>query len=186
MAQNKYDKYFSEWKPSTPSPSNYSSNIQLENQQRDIALQAYKNQVQTVNQQAKERKNAIQRIAETIIDIPMSTNRGLYKGIESVVDLGFAGVGKVAGWLGNENLENAIGEQIKRNLTGEFEKPIAGLSDDSYVRGNIIGKTLESVGQMAPAIALNLVPGGQVLGAGYMMASAAGGATEEGLMKAIP
>jgi hypothetical protein len=179
---NKYEQYFNMGGQSNvpPSPSNIQS--QLEKQQRDMALQAYKNQIQVVNQEKKERKSFIQRVGETIIDIPMSVARGVEKGKEGLEDLGLGMAGKVAGWLGNEEYERGLAEIVKLDRTAQSEQPIANLTDDSYIKGNFIGNTLQSVGQMIPAIALQALPvGGQVASMAYMGASGAGNATEEGL-----
>ena len=153
--------------------------------------------------------NPLLRGVGTVTDVGENVNRGMYKAIEGIVDLGAGIVGAVGG-IFSDGFENEVKKFIETDWTGKFyneaelvssavlglasESPLGligsvggtllrqktNLSDHSYLEdGGTVEQVAQGVGQMLPAVAITLATGG--LGAGAAAGgTAAGGAAASG------
>ena len=125
----------------------------------------------------------------TIGDVFMSGIEGIVKGVEGIVDFGAQAVAQVASWTGNTGAEQAITDFVKSDWLGsggyynsDFYVTMtnASLMQDMGIVGDVIKGVAQGVGQMAPSIAVSLIPGaGTAAGMATFTAGAMGGGAEE-------
>jgi len=137
-------------------------------------------------QEAKNRENAnfFVRALSTVGDLAANVVTGALKGLEGIYDLGAGIVGAVGG-IFSSDFQNSVKDHIAYDIVGEnIGNPLQELTKYSYTNDGSFGQTLENiasgVGQMLPAVAVNLIPGaGQVASTAMFASMAAGNATEE-------
>ena len=137
-------------------------------------------------QERKERENAnfFVRAFSTIGDLVSNVVTGALKGLEGIYDLGAGLVGAVGG-IFSKDFQKDVQDHIAYDFVGtHIGDPLQDLTKYSYTNDGWFGQTLESVasgvGQMLPAVAVNLIPGvGQGVSMAMFAGMAAGNATEE-------
>lgn len=137
-------------------------------------------------QEAKNRENAnfFVRALSTVGDLAANVVTGALKGLEGIYDLGAGIVGAVGG-IFSSDFQNSVKDHIAYDIVGEnIGNPLQELTKYSYTNDGGFGQTLENiasgVGQMLPAVAVNLIPGaGQAASMAMFASMAAGNATEE-------
>jgi len=160
-------------------------NRQVEEQQKAIeqALTIKKLQEE---QEKKEREEAdfLTRAFSTVGDIASNIATGALKGLEGIYDLGASAVGAVGG-IFSEDFQKNVQKHVAYDFVGEnIGKPLQDLTKYSYTNDGWLGETIETVssgiGQMLPAVAVNIIPGGGTAASLAMMGGmAAGNSTEE-------
>ena len=160
-------------------------NRQVEEQQKAIeqALTIKKLQEE---QEKKERQEAdfLTRAFSTVGDIASNIVTGALKGLEGIYDLGASAVGAVGG-IFSEDFQKNVQKHIAYDFVGEnIGKPLQDLTKYSYTNDGWLGETIETVssgiGQMLPAVAVNIIPvGGTAASMAMIGGMAAGNSTEE-------
>ena len=137
-------------------------------------------------QEAKDRENAsfFVRAFSTVGDLVSNVVTGALKGLEGIYDLGAGIVGAVGG-IFSSDFQKSVQDHIAYDFVGtNIGQPLQELTKYSYTNDGWLGQTIENVasglGQMLPAVAVNLIPGaGQAASLAMFGAMAAGNATEE-------
>lgn len=137
-------------------------------------------------QEEKDRENAnfFVRAFSTVGDLTANVITGALKGLEGIYDLGAGIVGAVGG-IFSSDFQKSVQDHIAYDFVGtNIGQPLQELTKYSYTNDGWLGQTLEQVasgvGQMLPAVAVNLIPGaGQAASLAMFGAMAAGNATEE-------
>lgn len=138
-------------------------------------------------QKDKENQNFFVRALSTVGDIVTDVISGAVKGLEGIYDLGAGIVGAVGG-IFSSDFQKSVQDHIAYDWTTEsFNKALGfdELDKWSYTQdwgwfGETLNNVASGVGQMLPAIAINLIPGaGQAASIAMLSASAAGSSTEQ-------
>jgi hypothetical protein len=137
-------------------------------------------------QEAKDRENAsfFVRAFSTVGDLASNIVTGALKGLEGVYDLGAGIVGAVGG-IFSSDFQKSVQDHIAYDFVGtNIGQPLQELTKYSYTNDGWLGQTIENVasglGQMLPAVAVNLIPGaGQAASLAMFGTMAAGNAAEE-------
>lgn len=140
-------------------------------------------------QEAKNRENQsfFVRALATVGDVVTDVISGAVKGLEGIYDLGAGIVGAVGG-IFSSDFQKSVQEHIAYDWTGESFNEALGFNELdkwSYTQdwgwfGETLNNVASGVGQMLPAIAINLIPGvGQAASIAMLSASAAGSSTEQ-------
>ncbi len=156
-------------------------------QEYDAQKQTYEAEQARIQKEQEEIDNATfwETLGNTLADFGGARLLGGFaKGIEGLIDAGAGIVGGIGG-LWDKDFQNRTKEFISNDWTGEnitnpiLENTKASLLQTTKV-GGFIGDVGSAVGQMLPAVALQLVPGvGQALSGSYLFGSAMGGGTEQ-------
>ena len=153
---------------------------------RILQRNAYLEQQRKLKQQQfeeEQRRNAsvLEKVGATIGDIFGNVFTGAAKGIEGIIDFGSGIVGAVGG-IFDKNFQNQIQENISYDWVGNnIQTPLDNMMKESYLNdwgevGQFVKNVSSGVGQMLPAVAMNIVaPGSSLITMGV---SAAGNATE--------
>lgn len=132
----------------------------------------------------RQQQSFFVRTFSTVGDIASNIITGALKGFEGIYDLGAGIVGAVGGVF-NQDFQKSVQDHIAYDFVGEnIGKPLQELTKDSYLNDGWLGGTIEDIssglGQMLPAVAVNLVPGlGQAATLATIGGISAGNATEE-------
>ena len=136
----------------------------------------------------EKKNNWWERAGDTALDVIFSPTKGLAKGIEGVVDAGMGAVGFIGG-LFSDDFKRTMRKAIEYDVTGYLvdESDFDDVQENSFMNDNKVGRFIreaeESIGQMAPGLALSFVPGvGPALSMAYTGISA-GGNSMEGALK---
>lgn len=135
----------------------------------------------------RENQNFFVRALATVGDVVTDVISGAVKGLEGIYDLGAGIVGAVGG-IFSSDFQKSVQDHIAYDWTTEsFNKALGfdELDKWSYTQdwgwfGETLNNVASGVGQMLPAIAINLIPGvGQAASIAMLSASAAGSSTEQ-------
>lgn len=137
-------------------------------------------------QEAKDRENAsfFVRAFSTVGDLVSNVVTGALKGLEGIYDLGAGIVGAVGG-IFSSDFQKSVQDHIAYDFVGtNIGQPLQEFTKYSYTNDGWLGQTIENVasglGQMLPAVAVNLIPGaGQAASLAMFGTMAAGNAAEE-------
>lgn len=138
-------------------------------------------------QKDKENQSFFVRALSTVGDLVTDVISGAVKGLEGIYDLGAGIVGAVGG-IFSSDFQKSVQDHIAYDWTTEsFNKALGfdELDKWSYTQdwgwfGETLNNVASGVGQMLPAIAINLIPGvGQAASIAMLSASAAGSSTEQ-------
>ena len=139
---------------------------------------------QRQEQQERENANFFVRAFSTIGDIVANVFTGALKGLEGIYDLGAGLVGAIGG-IFSQDFQQSVQKHIAYDIVGEnIGNPLQDLTKYSYTNDGWFGQAIEDVaggvGQMLPAVAVNLIPGaGQAASLAMIGGMSAGNATEE-------
>lgn len=154
---------------------------EAERQQTVVELQKYWEE----NERAEQ--GFFVRALSTVGDVVTDVISGAVKGLEGIYDLGAGIVGAVGG-IFSSDFQKSVQDHIAYDWTTEsFNKALGfdELDKYSYTQdwgwfGETLNNVASGVGQMLPAIAINLIPGvGQAASIAMLSASAAGSSTEQ-------
>lgn len=138
-------------------------------------------------QKDKENQSFFVRALSTVGDLVTDVISGAVKGLEGIYDLGAGIVGAVGG-IFSSDFQKSVQDHIAYDWTTEsFNKALGfdELDKWSYTQdwgwfGETLNNVASGVGQMLPAVAINLIPGvGQAASIAMLSASAAGSSTEQ-------
>ena len=138
-------------------------------------------------QKGKENQSFFVRALSTVGDLVTDVISGAVKGLEGIYDLGAGIVGAVGG-IFSSDFQKSVQDHIAYDWTTEsFNKALGfdELDKWSYTQdwgwfGETLNNVASGVGQMLPAVAINLIPGvGQAASIAMLSASAAGSSTEQ-------
>ena len=138
-------------------------------------------------QKDKENQSFFVRALSTVGDLVTDVISGAVKGLEGIYDLGAGIVGAVGG-IFSSDFQKSVQDHIAYDWTTEsFNKALDfdELDKWSYTQdwgwfGETLNNVASGVGQMLPAVAINLIPGvGQAASIAMLSASAAGSSTEQ-------
>ena len=157
----------------------------LEEQQKEIEKAETVAKLKAAREKdEKENANFFVRAFSTVGDLVSNVVTGALKGLEGIYDLGAGLVGAVGG-IFSKDFQNSVKDHIAYDFVGtHIGDPLQELTKYSYTNDGWFGQTLENiasgVGQMLPAVAVNLIPGvGQAASMAMFAGMAAGNATEE-------
>ena len=157
----------------------------LEEQQKEIEKAETVAKLKAAREKdEKENANFFVRAFSTVGDLVSNVVTGALKGLEGIYDLGAGLVGAVGG-IFSKDFQNSVKDHIAYDFVGtHIGDPLQELTKYSYTNDGWFGQTLENiasgVGQMLPAVAVNLIPGvGQGVSMAMFASMAAGNATEE-------